>query len=136
MKQDKFKDIKAGDIVYVVRTIRYSWNGIKRFYIPATVERTTKTQFIIKGGDRYKKDSGMLIGGEHYANAHYLGGKISRYSDTEITDQTKERDEFVKIANAVSAINNTEIKVHVESKNLVLIHEKIKEILELIDEEK
>ena len=140
MEQDKFKDIKAGDVVYIVESVRYRFSGVKRFYVPRIVERTTKTQLIVKGGNRYKKDHGRGIGGEHFECAYYLGDKISQYSDDVVTNQLEERNDFVKKVNLVRLINSRikkiEVKIDDDIYDLKAINEYIDGICDLIKEEK
>lgn len=57
----KFKDIKAGDTVYIKKEVSFGWNSSQDFQIPAKVERVTATTFIVDGR-KFKKDNGLEFG--------------------------------------------------------------------------
>ena len=120
-----FEDIKIGDIVYIKIRVPYSFGKHKSFQLPATVERVTKTQFIVTG-KRYKKDTGIPIGGSWLDKA--LPGGVDEYEEMRMFER------LVKIA---TYINHFEIKkrLHPEHKNLLKIYNHITAIKKLMEDE-
>ena len=83
----KFKDIKAGDTVYIQKGVKPSlFDNSVYFWIPAQVERITPSQFII-GEKQYRKIDGRAVGGSH-GKAHLLGSGA-------VCDESKEMKDFV-----------------------------------------
>jgi len=59
---DNFENIKVGDKAFVKEYVKTGWASGKQFQIEKPVIRTTKTQFVVEGGQRFKKDGGREIG--------------------------------------------------------------------------
>jgi len=59
---DNFENIKVGDKAFVKEYVKTGWASGKQFQIEKPVIRTTKTQFVVEGGQRFKKDGGCEIG--------------------------------------------------------------------------
>ena len=84
--------IKVGDTVLVSKSIRYNFSSFRSFLVPATIDRETKTQWII-GDSRYKKDGLCQIG------KHYL--KI----ETDLSkSEVKEMREFRRLCSMVNDV--------------------------------
>ena len=116
----KFKDIKIDDTVYVQETVRVSVFGQRYvFWVPKKVERITTTQFIA-GGNRYKKDNGLMIG--KYREACRLGDKYGW--DDKVVDQTKD---MLATKKRVSASNTIE-DIAEKLKNVKFDHPEIMDI--------
>ena len=87
----KFEDIKVGDTVYRLESIRFgAWfqKKYKTFFIPEKVTKVTKSQFIVDDIKVWKKNGDGV--GKRYA--YKLGEKIG---NTIVTDQSAECVEFI-----------------------------------------
>jgi hypothetical protein len=116
----KFKNIKIGDTVITEECVKYGWGLGSTFYIPSKVVKVTKTQFVTENKARFNKD-GREIG--EYRHAYDLGDKPNTFSDTIVSDQTKERDLFItkiKLERDISKSIGL-LKIELDS-NLNIIH--------------
>lgn len=125
----KFKDIKVGDTVYVKEMVVYGWNESESFWIPKKVERITKTQFLINGDRRFRKDNGNEVGSSYGSTAMLLGEELGWCGI--VKDQSKELISFKKKISLVNHINEQakSIKLGLNSK---LSTERLQEINTLL----
>ena len=127
----KFENIKVGDTVFTPKYVRYGYNRRERFFIPQKVTKVTKTQFTVEDGDRFKKDSGIKIGGQFYTQATYEGEDVSQPFSSEkevVTDQTEAMNAFKMKLKAEKKINEIAKNIRCElNSNLTLL-----ETLELV----
>jgi len=78
------REIKEGQEVYINESVRYGFSNYKNFTIKLTIERTTKTQFIVNGR-RFRKDNMSEI------------GQYCSYARFEGVDQSIAMNEFKKV---------------------------------------
>lgn len=133
----KFAGIKVGDTVYVKETVKESPLGRgEAFFVPVTVERITKTQFIANG-NRYKKENGRLIGGGFFDYAYYLGEEIAPQDS--VDDQTEamlEMKEKIKIASRISSIGVVMMNIDYKHARLDEVHGLALKIKDMMEEDK
>ena len=89
----KFENIKVGDVVYINKPVKYGYRQEEPFFVTVKVIRVTDKQFVIEGDRRFKKATGEQIG-VHFGHAFNLNDK--NFYDETVTDQTKERANFVQ----------------------------------------
>jgi len=124
----KFENIKAGDELLIKKRIQVGWNISKEFTIPIKVDKTTKTQIVVEGGRRFKKENGVEIKGNSWGQAiFYPGDKESWYSKKGAYDQTHEMVEFIKTINIllenkkiIASLSLTEDNPHLTEINKLL----------------
>lgn len=95
--RQKFENIKGGDTVYTKEIVRIGDTIPLLFYVPITVEKVTEKTFIA-AGNRYYKDDGHLF----RKTQNQLYGQA--YLPGEVEDQSKQRDEALKKAEAVQEL--------------------------------
>ncbi|MFW0776153.1 MAG: hypothetical protein ACN2B6_00335 [Rickettsiales bacterium] len=94
---DKFKDIKAGDEVFVKVSFRRGFSIGKWFWVPFKVERVTPKRFVtldLRGEPvTYRKSDGAEVGGK--SQAFNIGDKECSVSQP-VCDQSSEMAEYEK----------------------------------------
>ena len=104
----KFKDIKKGDIVYIVKGVKVGmFSAPTLFWVPKPVERVTPKQFAVDG-QCYKKENGLGVG-MSAGPAYYLGDNLG--FEGKVTDQTKAMLSFIEKINMSRQISNTTDKL-------------------------
>lgn len=98
MSEEKFKDIKVGDYVLLRKGLRLKgvFGPINSYYVKCKVEKVTSKQFVVEG-DRYRKDTGRLVGDSFYA---YKEGE--KYIGTIIKDETDKYNHDKEIRHLIS----------------------------------
>jgi hypothetical protein len=109
----KFDDIKVGDIVFTEEKVSYGWNYSENFWLPRKVERVTKTQFVIEGGDRFKKNGSKM--GTYGVWAKFEGDNYGFSDSNKVSDQREEMDAFKRKIQAERNINNIIANIKVEA---------------------
>ena len=136
--EDKFKNIKEGDVLYIHKGVRYAWSSREYFFVPFKVAKTTPKQFFGDNGMRFSKKDGSAIGDS--GRCFYKGDNYYGYSTSEkVSDETKKMQDFIKkinlekrindIAESIKIILNSELQLeelYEISKQLEIISEKIK----------
>lgn len=101
----KFQDIKVGDVVFVMKSVHYGYSSRGAFFVPTKVTKTTATQFTCDNDQRYRKDTGLELGGG-YNDRSYLAGEIIH--DEPVCDETEKMNDFKnrvsKLIDAVTLI--------------------------------
>jgi len=97
----RFEDIKTGETVFLLTSVNLGYGLRKKvFFIPKKVTKTTKTQFTLEDGKRYKKSTGREIGGN--GGCYPIG---SSYFNRPIKDDSAELLLFIKKKNAIVNLN-------------------------------
>lgn len=128
-----FNNVQIGDTVFTHKTVRYGFSSGKAFFIPAQVERMTKTQIVLSDGTRYMKDGGKRIGGEH-GQAIFLEGETDNFYG-DVYDQTEEKAAFIKKLCQHQSVRRMLVlpPVSVNNENLSEIHGLLKQVRYLIN---
>lgn len=98
----KFKDIKAGDMVYIQRPLRYGFGGIREYWVPVKVERVTPKQIII-GKSKYWRLDGSKVG-DSWDKICFLGDAYG-VGRAKVSDQTEELNAFIGAIDKMSDIS-------------------------------
>lgn len=126
----KFENIKVGDTVLVEDKVSYGWNLAEAFLVPKKVERVTKTQFIIEGGDKFRKD-GRIIS-RKFVNAYNFGDKVGLLRDRVAKDESELMEVFKAKLGVEKSINKKSESIKIEL-NSDLSLKLLKEIDGLMD---
>jgi len=130
----KFENVKVDDTVYVDTGVEYGWNKARSFTLPKKVIKITKTQFVIEGGRRFRKN-GTELGTFHEA---YEFGESLPWSSKNVKDETEEFNYFktkLKVEKEImKSIESIDLKLNsgVSVENLKVIASKIIDIKQLI----
>jgi len=130
----KFENIAIDDTVYIRTGVRDGYNTA-HFWIPRKVEKVTPKQFMVSG-ERYKKEDGAQIG-DVYAYACNLGDNTGSMSGGDVTNQMKEKNDFVHKRNMCANISLItrklgSINFSADTKNLVEINALMQQIEDLL----
>ena len=134
---DKYADIKVDDVVYIEQVISYGWHKSRNFWIPRKVERVTPKQFQVYG-KKYRKSDGRKVTSEYGAHfARWCGEIVSTWGTEKeiVSDQTVDRDEFIKKLKARDRIMNLtgSIRADIENDNIFEIMSLLEKAYELSD---
>ena len=95
-----FDNIQPGDNVFLLRRVRINRNSNKFFLVPNPVTKTTKTQFTIENGSRFKKSDGSQIGGNN--TAWNEGDNLWGCSGRPVEDETEKMKAFENLLDKLS----------------------------------
>jgi len=132
----KFENIKVGDEIFIVESVRYGWNSSESFFIPKEVVKVTKTQFVIDGNLRFNKKNGWGHGNN---NAAHLKDDKDRYTSNIVCDESEKLLNFKRKLNLESVIQDriSKLKLSYNSKlnidELSNLKTKIIEISEILN---
>jgi len=131
----KFKDIKAGDTVYIQKEVSTGFfRRVYSFWIPVKVERVTPKQFIVEG-EHYRKEDGVKIS-DTWECVKNLGDDDGW--GKKVTDETEAMKAFIKKikkAREIFSIADDLKSVDHDHSNLEEIHTALVGVKELLKTE-
>jgi hypothetical protein len=100
----KFADIKVGDTVLSAKSYRVprTWDERREFWIPAPVTRVTPKRFVVEGV-MFSKERGQAVG---VSGEVFREGDHPKWRKNAVSDQTAERDAFLRRCEIVEAIDD------------------------------
>jgi len=126
-----FRDIKAGDTVLVKSSLWVTTFKVETFWLPATVTRTTETQFLV-GNDRHRKSNGSMVGGKPYDRC-YLENEEHKDESEKYKKRKEDVENRYEITNHLSHIKEIDFLNHPHQHAVIAL---MKQILTLKPKEK